>query len=68
MSHIDADDHSVPIVQKSQLLWKKLIDTATFEVELERNVRVILGTFVELFGKNTDRVDSKFDVAPKFHA
>lgn len=68
MGHINTNDHRVPVIQKAKLLWEKLIRTARFEIKLERNVGVILCTFVELIGKNTDRVNPSFDICPELDA
>ena len=40
--------HRSPIVQEGYLFWRKLNDTAPFQIELERNVGVILCAVVEI--------------------
>lgn len=64
---VNTDHHGVALVEKVQLLCKKLVYSSTFQIELERNVRPILCAFFEILCENTDRMDPKFDVCQVFH-
>jgi len=59
MGHIDANNHGITLGEEPQFLRrKKLIDPPTFQIELERNVGVVVRPFVELTFYGTNCMDT----------